>query len=111
MCAGKSHRGALLQENQGQGKGNREKRIDDDSPHIDEEVPEIGIASQSSDNGGQTAEADRGGQEKVRQTKERLAEVGKMLITGIVLQIRVGHEGNNTVKDRARSEHSAAQIV
>jgi hypothetical protein len=50
-------------------------------------------------------------QKIVSNAKEYLAEVRKMLIAGVVLQIGVGHERRNTIKDRTRKKHPSSEII
>jgi hypothetical protein len=43
--------------------------------------------------------------------KKYLAEVGKMLVSGIVLKVRICHKRNHTIKNRAWRYHRPMQRV
>jgi len=90
MCGLEGHRASLLEEHQGQQKRDRQKGIDDHPPHIDEEVAEPRITTQRSNDCGQATEPDRRRKKEIRDTKENLAEIRKVLIARVMLEIRVG---------------------
>ena len=54
------------------------------------------------------AEPDRRGQEEVGDAEEELAEIREVLVARVVLDVGVGHERDDGVKDRRRRQHALA---
>src|ERR1700731_64361 len=99
MCRFESHRSSLLEKHQGQKKRHRQKGVDDHPPHIDEEIAYFRFTSERSNDCGQATEPDRRRKKEIRDTKENLTEIRKMLIARVMLEICVSHERNHAVED------------
>ena len=111
LGAGVGHRHALLHEDDAEDERDRHIDVHGDAPHIDEEIADRRLAAEGADDGGERAESDRGRKKHVRQDEENLAEVREALIARIVLQIGVGHEGNDRVENRRRLEPAEAARI
>src|SRR5208337_1569588 len=105
------HRHSLDKEDKATDEGCGQEQIDDHSPHIEEEVTQARIASESSNDRRESTQADSRGEEKHRDAKEDLSEIRKRDVPRVILDVRIRDERDNGVKDRARRQHPEATRI
>src|SRR5580658_8362899 len=84
------HRHALNQEHHAKDEDRGQERVEDNPPHIQEEVADVLVAAEGSNNRCESAEANRRGEKEHRQAKEYLGEIRERLVAGIMLDVGVG---------------------
>ena len=100
------HRHALLHKEDAPQETHRHEHVDHHAPHIDEEVAYGLLTAEQPDDRGQGTKAHCRRNEHVGDDKEDLAEVGEMHVARVVLQVGVGHEGDDRIEDRGRPQHA-----
>ena len=90
---------------------NRNEHVDNDPPHIDEEIAEVTCrlrnARMIAARAQKPTAADRN---KLEMQKKIWLKFEKADISGVVLKIGVRHERHYRVEDRGRREHPRARV-
>src|ERR1019366_5260157 len=106
------HRHSLLEADQRKNKADRQEHVDHDAPHIEKERADlVRTKAKSSDDRGERTEADRRREKEIRDHHEDLREVGKMDVTGPVLEIGIGTQRHRGVGHRRWRQHPTVQFI